>query len=618
MSRRAALHRRVAPLLLALAWAACKDAVDPTSPARMSVHAADTSVEAQIAAARDIPEHEVDAPVQSNARNLSVEDLRTLLFDANGEVMIGLKAHAAPRTVDNRRLTQMLDRVEVDAVADVGVRSEMKRGEILATIAAIRAQGIVVSRYWASLGILRARLTLDQVLAVRALPGVDFVYPVPPTGWEMASDLAPARSRWNEVPSASLMANAAEGFQNIDWGVTLMRAPQAWAISRGAGARVSIIDTGFERGHEDLPLPPSANCGGPLTGCADDPPNGHGTPIAGIIVARDNSFGFVGVAPGVDDDAFRSWGACSANTKGVVSCTTDYVITGLDWTITNMPNAVVNLSYVHSSIFPGEADAVGRAISAGLIVVAAVGNTNVESVKYPAGYTNVIGVSGLYRDKSFAEVSAFSECPTGSSWSSATVDYAAPYQARNARPGNSYGSNCGTSFAAPHVAGAIALVRAKHPTWSLHQITEQLEATSEDLLYNGDIMTKGKDARFGYGLIRADLAVGLWRTSITASISNGRPLITWQPVPLATSYIVRRLVGNASPYGYFDYSTTTGLSFSDCTRVSGFAGYDRPVGASPLGVSYQVWAVSADGIKREAAQYASYWVYPTSNDNIYC
>jgi subtilisin family serine protease len=124
-------------------------------------------------------------------------------------------------------------------------------------------------------------------------------------------------------------------------------------------------------------------------------------------------------------------------------------------------------------------------------------------VVYPANYANVLGVSGVNENKSFAAQGTTPAWCNGWSNSGTHVDLSAPFAAYSTIPGNSYGEKCGTSMAAPHVAGAAALVRARNPTWSNQQVVNQLIATAED---RGPA---GRDNQYGHGIVDAARAVGL-------------------------------------------------------------------------------------------------------------
>ena len=82
--------------------------------------------------------------------------------------------------------------------------------------------------------------------------------------------------------------------QRIDWGLNMHLIPELWRVTKGSGIKIAILDTGIDK-HDDLSgaIIDCADFTG--TGCQDT--NGHGTLVAGIVGARDNSIGITGVAP---------------------------------------------------------------------------------------------------------------------------------------------------------------------------------------------------------------------------------------------------------------------------------------------------------------------------------
>ncbi|KKS25182.1 MAG: Subtilisin [Candidatus Jorgensenbacteria bacterium GW2011_GWF2_41_8] len=142
-------------------------------------------------------------------------------------------------------------------------------------------------------------------------------------------------------------------------------------------------------------------------------------------------------------------------------------------------------------------EAVNRA---GIVQVAAAGNSGGEQVIYPAAYPPCLAISATNKDN---EIAYFSS--TGPE-----VDFSAPGQyvfstiRRNRIPG--YGILSGTSMATPHVTGTAALIITMPDpngdgVWSPAEVRERLKKTATDL---GD---EGKDNLFGYGLIDAQRAV---------------------------------------------------------------------------------------------------------------
>ena len=261
-----------------------------------------------------------------------------------------------------------------------------------------------------------------------------------------------------------------------------------------------MIDVGHTQGHEDLPAVPSANCSGQYGGCDESYSLGHGSHVLGIWTARNNAVGVVGVAPGVANADVYVYGACD----NLGECYSTSVAAGINagiWTAD-----VINLS-LQMPYDAATANAVAQAWNNDIVLVASAGNNMGPTVVYPAGYANVVGVSGVRTDGSFA---SWSLCvlPGGGSASSnygSHVDLAAPFWALSAVPSGYQDETdgwCGNSMATPHVSGAAVLLRSQHPTWTNQQVVERLFATAED---RG---ATGRDNYYGYGIVDAAEAVG--------------------------------------------------------------------------------------------------------------
>lgn len=279
--------------------------------------------------------------------------------------------------------------------------------------------------------------------------------------------------------------------QTLPWGIDRVNAPQVWASTSADLVKVGVIDTGIDTKHPDL----KDNIKGGVSAVAytssytDD--NGHGTHVAGIIAATDNSFGVVGVGPQID---LYSVKVLDKRGSGYLSD----VIEGLDWAIANHMQ-VVNMSLGTTSDVQSFHDAVIRANAAGIVQIAAAGNSG-GTVGFPASYPEVIAVSATDNTDIIA------------SWSSrgSEVDLAAPgVNIYSTYKGSKYQSLSGTSMASPHVAGAAALVLSvpnkcdldNNGTCSPAEVLQRLEVTARDL------GTSGKDDLYGYGLIDTEKAV---------------------------------------------------------------------------------------------------------------
>lgn len=285
--------------------------------------------------------------------------------------------------------------------------------------------------------------------------------------------------------------------QEVPWGIDRVFGDESysfdtWRITRGSGTAVAVIDTGIDVYHEDL------NVVGGVRFCTIGPilyqddnyydDNSHGTHVAGTVAALDNGWGVVGVGPEIDLYAVK---VLDASGSGSVSS----VVAGIEWSV-EQGIPVLNMSLGSSTHSQTLQDACDAADSAGHLLVAAAGNSGNsdgtgDNVGYPAKYSSVIAVAASDSNDSRASFSS-----TGSD-----VELIAPgVDILSTVPGNRYDTYSGTSMASPHVAGAAALAWSADSFLTNVQIRGLLQETAEDLGLSSNHQ--------GYGLVRADLAVG--------------------------------------------------------------------------------------------------------------
>lgn len=256
-----------------------------------------------------------------------------------------------------------------------------------------------------------------------------------------------------------------------------------WSI--GKAVTVAVIDSGIDPRHVDLPTDRLERVD--LFG--DGPPRGetHGTLIAGIIAAvPNNGAGIVGIAPGVKLLGLR---ACRPLARGSVEarCTTETITRAMDLAMERRAH-VINLS------LGGPEDRLVRmlaekAVSRGVAVVAAAGNGGPTAPpSYPAALKPVIAVTAVDLANEHYPASNVGSY----------IDLAAPgVDVVSALPSDEFNFFSGTSMAAAHVSGTIALLLQIRPELNVKRITALLVKQAEDL------GPSGPDRQYGAGLLNA-------------------------------------------------------------------------------------------------------------------
>jgi subtilisin family serine protease len=341
--------------------------------------------------------------------------------------------------------------------------------------------------YKSALNGFAARLTTTQVEQLRHDPRVESV------DVDRLFELLAG-----EIPPGEFEQFTSYGQDRI--GLLDSRTADVDNVDERVDADIAIFDTGIAP-HPDLPIAGGVDCTGDQVGTVDR--EGHGTQVAGFAGALDNAFGAVGVAPGA-----RLW-AVKVSKKGIVI--TSDLLCGLEWARDHAATIdVANLSLSGKGTDTGQcgikrkgvnADPLHQAIcsvvDAGVVVVVAAGNdADLASEQVPAAYPEVITVSAFTESDGLpGGLGPAAGCLPGerddflASFSNfgAAVDIAAPgvCVAQRALDGTYQRVN-GTSFAAPHVAGAAALVKARHPAYTPAQVRQALLDAAEHAPLGGD------------------------------------------------------------------------------------------------------------------------------------
>ncbi|MEL6538533.1 MAG: S8 family peptidase [Bacteroidota bacterium] len=300
---------------------------------------------------------------------------------------------------------------------------------------------------------------------------------------------------------------------NLPWSIRALNIPSAWSdtIGRydGKAVKVAILDTGIDTKHPDLlhAFPQGNDWYKDFTdsGTIADQ-HGHGTQIAGILAALPNKEGVAGVAPGIH--LYVAKVVTGNNSHSIQIGTDEQLAEAVRWAVDQEVD-IINLSVWSSAPLPKTETEIRRAYRKNIFVVACAGNHYQvkDSIEYPARYNEVISVGSVGKDM---EVSEFSS-------RGAQVDIVAPgEEILTTDMAGAYDTVSGTSFAAPFVAGVMALIIAKHKSKDSASNTPIFTNTPKATFMNmkdhlvryaTDIEEVGKDDLSGHGLINVQASL---------------------------------------------------------------------------------------------------------------
>jgi len=263
---------------------------------------------------------------------------------------------------------------------------------------------------------------------------------------------------------------------------------------KGRGVRVAVVDSGVDTKHPDLHVQGGycvhgVNCTQYRLPYCDN--NGHGTHVAGVIAARENGQGLVGIAPEVELYAVKAMNEFGlGTTRGLVDA--------VNWTRENKMD-IVNLSINTPKSDLALKKVLEEAYAAGVLFVGSAGNNGLEkdpSVTYPAKYDTVIAVSALSDTLRKLPKSAYGpEIEFTAPGSRIFSTYPFEWDFVDGKE-DGYTRMSGTSMAAPHVTGVLALYRERFPNMTNVELRQYLRRTAKAI---GDPSEK---THFGYGIVQ--------------------------------------------------------------------------------------------------------------------
>lgn len=357
--------------------------------------------------------------------------------------------------------------------------------------------------------------------------------------------------------------------QTTTWGYRTVKANTATSLGyTGKGVKIAIIDSGINSKHPDLKVAGGVSKVENSSAFTDG--NGHGTHVAGVIGAQNNSIGTVGVAP---DSLIYSVKVLSANGVG----TLEGVVAGIQWAIDQKVD-IINMSLTTINDDQALRDITQKAYDAGIVVIAASGNERekglYKDVLYPARFPSVIAVGSVSK---LNKLSYFSNYGASQELVAPGEGILSSFTDSKTTSNEDYAISEGTSVASPFVAGTFAQYMEAYPHLSNIQLRETVKRAAVDL------GVKGRDNTYGNGLVQSlqtkaalfpDLKNNVWYTlpiqkNFDRGIITGLTDGTYRPDATITRAEAVTMIGRALKLN----KTNTNYHFSDVPKDSFAAGY---------------------------------------------
>ncbi|MEK7786594.1 MAG: S8 family serine peptidase [Chloroflexota bacterium] len=329
---------------------------------------------------------------------------------------------------------------------------------------------------------------LDVILEIAARPDVAHI---------LLDEVILASPRFSQTPDA----NAGAAGENL----TLIGAPEAWARGiTGEGIVVAVLDSGADLNHPDLKTRwrGGTNSWFDPNGEFPDTPtdiDGHGTQVLGVILGGDASGSPIGIAPGAQWIAAKIFDSRGRATTSGAHQALQWVLDPDGDPATDDAPDIVNNSWAFATNFCDLefADDLRALRAAGILPVFAAG---VDGPFNPANMPDAFAVGALAGADTLAPDSPRGPSPCADKPTFPQV-VAPGVNIRTSDLFSTYNSFEGTSLAAAHVSGALALLLSADPALTAEEQESLLIETAVDL---GD---SGPDNEFGYGRVNVAAAL---------------------------------------------------------------------------------------------------------------
>ena len=367
------------------------------------------------------------------------------------------------------------------------------------------------------------------------------------------------------------------------WYLDTVNAYGAWEVTMGSpDIKVADLDTGIDLNHEDFDgqVVSQWDFVNDDDNAQDD--NGHGTFTAGIIAAKaDNGAGIAGISSGARLIAVK---VLDAGGYG----TTENICRGIDFAISHGAK-VINMSFGGYGRDASMESAVNRAVSNGVVCVAAAGNDNTTEYMIPSDFDACISVIatdqnnikawysnyGMYKD--ICAPGGDPRVPGGGIYSTSL--------------GGGYVYMSGTSAACPVVSATAALMLSANPALTVSQV--------KNILYSTAVYA-GSSNFYGHGLVNAQKAVfKAYKIKVSVDSAGYNSVgLSWNGIGTADGYEIWRssnagksysLIGSVSETSFTDAKLRAGTryyyrvrAFYNDGSVKSYCSFSDPVSARPL------------------------------------